>query len=108
MRTGLHSSTQGAGGPYNGGCAASALLRSGFELATVGFGVSLGGFRGVFGGVKHVGVSDMGVVGGSLMVARFVVRSSLAMMPSSMFVMFGSLFVMFDGILGHGLTPWVR
>jgi len=83
-------------------------LRSGFELATVRFGVSLGGFRGVFGGVKHVGVSDMGVVRGSLMVARFVVRGSLAMMPSSMFVVFGSLFVMFDGVLGHGLTPWVR
>ena len=66
------------------------------------FGVSLGGFRGVLGGVKHVGVSDMGVVRGSLMVAGFVVRSSLAMMPSSMFVVFGSLFVMFDGVLGHG------
>jgi len=37
-----------------------------------------------------------------LMVARFVVRGSLAMMPSSMFVVFGSLFVMLDGVLGHG------
>ena len=72
------------------------------------FGVSLGGFRGVFGGVKHVGVSDMGVVGGSLMVARFVVRSRRAMMPSRVFVGFGSICVMFDGVLGHGLTPWVR
>ena len=77
-------------------------MRSGFGLATVRFGVSLGSFRGVFGGVKQVGVSDMGVMRGSLMVARFVVRSSFAMMPSSMFVVFGSLFVMFDGVLGHG------
>ena len=83
-------------------------MRSGFDLATVRFGVSLGGLGSVLGGVKHVSVSDNGVVGGSLMVVRFVVRSSLAMMTSGMFVVFGSLFVMLDGVLGHGLTPWVR
>ena len=85
-----------------------ALLRSGFGLPTVRFGVSLGGFRGVVRGVKHVCVSDMGVVGCSLMVSRVVVRSSLAMMPGGLFVVLGSPLVMFDGVLGHKLTPWVR
>ena len=65
------------------------------------FGVSLGGFRGVFGGVKHVGVSDMGVVGCSLMVSRLVVRSRLALMPGGLFVVLGSPLVMFDGVLSH-------
>ncbi len=60
------------------------------------------------GGVEHVGVSDMGVVGCSLMVSRFVVRRSFAMMPGGMFMVLGSLLVMFDGVLGHGLTPWLR
>jgi len=81
-----------------------ALVGSSFGLATVCFGVSLGGFGGVVGGVKRVGVSDMGVVGCSLMVSRFVVRSSLAMMSGGMFVVFGGLFVMFDGVRGHKLS----
>jgi hypothetical protein len=74
----------------------------------VRFGVSLGGFGGVVGGIKHVRVSDMGVVGCGLMVSRFVLRSGLAMMPGGMLVVLGSLFVMFDGLLGHGLTPGMR
>ena len=70
-------------------------------LPAVRFGMSLGGFGGVVRGVKHVCVGDMRVVSRSLVVSRFVMRSSLAMMTCGMLVVFGGLFVMLNGVLGH-------
>jgi hypothetical protein len=63
------------------------LLAGGFGLFAVVFGVGLGGFRGVVGGMVKMALRGVGVMRRGVMIASFVVFSGFAMMASCVFVM---------------------
>ena len=57
-------------------------------------GVVLSGFFGMMGSVHCMPVSDVGVVAGFFVIARFVVLGCFAMMSRCVFMMFRSLLMM--------------
>jgi hypothetical protein len=67
-------------------------------IAGVMFGVSLGGFFGVVLGVRRVAGGDLGVMGGLLDRAAFVVLGGLVMMFRSLFMVLGGLRVVFRNL----------
>ena len=65
------------------------------------FHMRLGGLRSMMCGVMQMTLSGMRVVGGQLMVSRFMVLRGFAMVPSRVFVMFSCRMVMFCCLLRH-------
>jgi hypothetical protein len=75
-------------------------------MLTMVLGVMLGGLVRRVGGVQPMGVSKMGVVGGTLVFAFFVVLGRLAVMMGRLFVVHRSFFVMVGMRLGvHRISP---
>jgi hypothetical protein len=65
------------------------------------FCVKLGGFRGVMCGVKMMGIGNMRVMSGRVMIAGFVVPRGFAMMTGGVIVMFRCFVMMLCCLLGH-------
>jgi hypothetical protein len=65
----------------------------------------LGGFFGVVLGLYVMAVGQMRVVGGLLVIARFVVLGGNPVVLGSFFMMLGCLDMMFGGLLRHGNPP---
>jgi hypothetical protein len=67
-------------------------------------GMRLGRLAGVMRGVQMMGMGEMGMMAGGLMIAVRRVLGGLAMMMSGALVVLGGMFVMLGGALGvsHG------
>ncbi len=65
------------------------------------FCVKLSGFVGVVSGVKVMGVGNVGVMRGHVMIAGFVVPRGFAMMTGRVVVMFCCFVMMLCCFLGH-------
>jgi hypothetical protein len=63
--------------------------------------VVFGRFRSVMRGVIHVAFRSVRMVSRRFVVARFMMRCGLAMMPSRVLMMFGCFLMMHCRFLGH-------
>ena len=68
--------------------------------------VFFGSVFGMVAGMEAMGVRQVCVVGGFLMVAGFVVLRGFLMVPRGMFVMLGGVPVMLGCFGGHGFAPF--
>jgi len=75
------------------------LAGGGFGLLAVRFGVGLGRFGGMVGGVVEMTLRDKGMVRSGVVIAGRMVRRGQTMMPRGVLVVFRSFFVMLDGVL---------
>ena len=64
--------------------------------------VLLGGLAGVMFRVAMVAVSQMGMMRGLFMMAGFVVRRGMLMMPCGVLVVLGGFAMMIRSCVGHG------
>jgi hypothetical protein len=64
--------------------------------------VVLGRFGGVLSCVQCMAVRQEGVMGGLLVIARFVVFGGFAMVLGRVFVVFGCVFVVLGAFVRHG------
>lgn len=65
------------------------------------FSVVLAGFLGVLGCVNVMAVRHVGVMGGLVVVVRFVVLGGLAMMSGGLVMMLSGFAVVIGGFFGH-------
>jgi hypothetical protein len=73
----------------------------------VGFGVCLGGFARMMGGMCVVAVRGMGVVGGFFVITRLVVLGSFFVVAGGVLMMLSGEMMMLCGFIRHD-EPLIR
>ncbi len=69
------------------------------------FGVVTARLGMMFLGVAGMAVRAVGVMGGLLVIAGFMMPGGFAVMPGRVLMVFGGLVVMIDGVLAHVSLP---